>query len=240
LGKWCIPATGDYPFQFDHDRATFQSGRLRACFWHEGHRAKRPGLYLLDDVGLLFRIFGSMQGHISCTAIYDRCLAVTQTNSGLCYAGAEESEIKIFTDTHEVVTSFSVKSIPYAAFFGYKAGSGSPVFGLFAAGYTGQDWDIFSATSRTRIKLPEGYSVKGVIQVQGYEEMLIVVEDDPYGIGLLGAHGYRRLHKAANPVVAVSACQRLPLIAFTTAAGDVFVYSLAHNQMLYHFRGSAE
>jgi hypothetical protein len=85
------------------------------------------------------------------------------------------------------------------------------------------------------VKVPQDFSVHGVIQVENYEETLIVVEGDRQTLSLHGVHGTRRLVKAQAPIVAVSGCQRLPFIAYACENGEVSVYSLKHDKTAVEF-----
>lgn len=122
--------------------------------------------------------------------------------------------------------------IPQQVFFGHGPSFESPVYGQIAFGYSRTHWEIHNAGGRTELSVPQDFTVYGVIQDRNYEPTLIVVEDDMCTLSLHGAHGTRKLFKASGPIVTVSGCHALPLIAWATSSGEISVFSLRHQALV--------
>jgi hypothetical protein len=229
-------AEGEYEFMDSRTRPLFQPGRLSLCVWHS--QAGRRGLYLLDDGGLLLRLFAE-EGRRMCQTVHSHALALTCSKAGLCYAAYEHLDagrVRVFAhDLAMPIQFWPTPIVPMQVYFGYDAGAGVPNFGQFAMCFGKTHWKICSASSWTPVEVPLGFSVHGVLRDHNYEETLIVVEDDLRTLSLHGAHGTRRLVKAQAAIVAASGCQQLPYIAYATATGEICVYSLKHGKAVLDF-----
>jgi hypothetical protein len=245
FGKTLPPglAEGEYEFLHARTRPLFQPNRLSLCVWH-GVRDHKPGLYLLDEAGSLLRLFVHENGRLLCEVMHSHALALTHLRSGMCYAAYEPrhgGQIQVFAGNHlaSPVQSWPSAEAPARAFFGHGPLRDSSSDGLCAFGYGYTTWKICSRNSQTEVNVPQGFSVYGVIQVENYEETLIVVEEDSQTLSLHGSHGTRRLVKAQSPIVAVSGCRQLPFIAYATASGEISVYSIKHGKAALDFVRSA-
>jgi hypothetical protein len=161
----------------------------------------------------------------------------------LCYAVYEPREggqVQLFADdSSKPVQAWPSVVAPTRAFFGHGPLGDSASYGYCAFGYGYTAWKICGRNSQTEVKVPQEFSVHGVIRDKNYEETLIVVEEDLQTLSLHGSHGTRRLLKAQSPIVAVSGCLQLPLIAYATAAGEISVHSLKRGKAVLDFVRSA-
>jgi hypothetical protein len=234
---------GPYEFVDPHRKPFFQYGCLSPCVWQGGGEKKR-GLHVIDEEGTLFRLFVDDAGKQRCEIVRSCALALTQAHSGLCYAVHSQVAggwVQVFGAIHGApVKAWSSPEAPARAGFGYAPPGDYSSFGRFAFLYRESSWKICGSQSETEVRVPQGFTVHGVIQVENYEETLIVVEEDRKTLSLHGAHGTRRLVKAQAPIVAVSGCQRLPFIAYATEAGEVSVYSLKHDKTAVEFVRGAQ
>jgi hypothetical protein len=234
---------GEYEFLDLRTKPLFQHGRLSLCVWH-GVLEQKPGLYLLDEGGSLLRLFADQKGKQRCEVVHPHTLTVTRARYGFCYAAYDENEggqVRVYVDGHaEPRQSWSSPRAPSQAFFGCQPQADSLLFALFALGYDDY-WEICHLRGRTKVEVPKGLSVHGVMRDENYEETLIVVEGEgpSQTLGLHGAHGTRSLVKTSVPITVVCACQQLPFIAYGTEAGEISVYSLKHGRVLLEFARSA-
>src|SRR5205085_1813501 len=230
---------GEHAFYLPGTRPLIRHGGLSLCIWHDVAN-QRPGLYFLDEAGTLLRLFTDQNSMRWCKVMHPRALALTRTGSAMCYAVYEEpdgvGQVRVsLGDRSAPVQSWPSSQAPCQAFFGYGSVSDNLLFGLLAVNYTGEHWEILNSRGRTAITVPRGFSVHGVLQDDNWGETLIVVEDDRQTLSLYGARGAKRLLRAKSPIRMACGCQQLPLIAYSTEAGHVAVYSLAYGKVLMNF-----
>jgi hypothetical protein len=229
---------GVYAFVHRRAKPVFEYGKLSLCVWH-GTADRKPGIYLIDGAGVLFRLFVDQQGERWCEKVHLHALALTPTRAGLCYAAYEPSvgsELRIYLDGGESpLQSWPLPEAPFRAFLGYAPPSDNLVQGLVACGYEKNRWEIYTKRARKEITLPSGWAAHGVVRIASYEETLIVVEDDLQTLSLVGSHGTRRVLKANSAITAVSGCRYLPFIAYATEAGEICVHSLQHGKSVLEF-----
>lgn len=234
---------GEYEFLDSRTKPLFQSGRLGLCLWH-GASGQKPGLYLLDEAGSLWRLFPDNVLKRACEVVHPHALALTRTRTGFCYAAYDArggGEVQLYADRHDApVRTWSSREAPIQAFFGYGPPANHLPFELLAFNYGKNHWQIFTPRGRADIVVPQGFSVYGVLQDENYEETLIVVEADLHTLSLHGAHGTRRLLTTRAPITAVCGCHQLPFIAYGTTAGEICVYSLKHGKLVLDLARSAE
>lgn len=228
---------GVYAFGNRTARPFFEYGKLSLCVWH-GTVDRRPGLYIIDEAGVLFRLFVDPQGERWCEKVHLHALALTRTHAGLCYAAYEPSqgsELRIYLNGEESPSqSWPSSETPFRAFLGYSPPDNLVQY-LVACGYERNCWEIYTNWARKAITLPPGWVAHGVVRITSYEETLIVVEDDQRTLSLVGAHGTRQLLKTNSAITAVSGCRHLPFIAYATEAGEICVYSLKHGKSVLEF-----
>jgi hypothetical protein len=205
-----------------------------------------PNIYLLGAMGSLLRMFRETLTHRSQTfeLIYDRALAISQKGESVCIASwdappRQSPLVRVLElDSMRSLYSFDTLLPPQQAFFGYGTDTDSPVFGLLAVGYGERQWEITNGKSRWQLVVPPGFTVWGVLRQSGYEETLVVVEDDGYSVSLCGIHGIRNLLRCSSRVTAMAVSQDLPLIACHTANGEYVVYSVRHGATVLAFKGA--
>jgi len=245
LGVPTTPTTGDYR----HNDASShkveelfnQGNQLLPCVWYSGDHTSGAGIYLLNPLGNLLRLFQG-RGERKVEIVKADVLAVTRSRLGLFYTIHDEnlSQLAVaFGSMGQVLHSFAINQKPRWAFFGRGSQGDSREFGLLALGYTQEYWEICKPGRREPLNVPPGCSVHGVIREDHYEAALIVVEDDRQTLSLLGAHGLRRLVTASSPIVAVSGSHHYPHVAYSTESGEIVVYSLPHRKALLQFQGGA-
>src|SRR5947209_5126329 len=245
LGAPTIPGTGEYHRNYVSGGATpvlpTQGNQLLPCSWYSGDHASQPGIYLLDEFGTLLRFFEN-PGEKKLEIVKTDVLALTRSRLGLFYAIFEQKLNQIYVaygSMGQVFHAFQCTQKPRLAFFGCGSHEDSREFGLLAVGYTDGNWEILKPRARESLTVPPGFSVHGVVREDHYEPALIVVEDDRRTLGLLGAHGLRRLVTAASPIAAVSGSHQYPLVAYSTDAGEIAAYSLPHRKAVLQFQGGA-
>jgi hypothetical protein len=230
---------GTYEFVDSRSKPLFQFGKLSLCVWH-GAAERKPGLYVIDEAGVMFRLFVGPQGQPWCQEAHPRALALTMTYPWLCYAAYDCSDdgghLGIYVDGHDVPwQSWAVAEAPSRAFLGFAPASNSPFHGAAAFGYKNNRWEICTKWYRTEVTLPQGFVVQGVVGGEGVEATLIVVEDDQRTLSLFGSQGIHRVLKANAAITSVSGCRQQPLIAYATEAGEICVHSLKHGKSVLDF-----
>lgn len=243
IGRAPIYAIGEglYEFPDAQTRPLFRYDNLTLCVWHNvAHQ--QPGLYLIDETGLLLRLFIDAAGRQCCEEMHRHALALSRCRMGMCYATWEPDEggrVQVFVNGHLPAQFWPSPNPPQQVFFGYGPAVDSPVYGQLAFGFSRTRWEIHNLRGRTELTLPPDFTVYGVIEDQNYEPTLIVTEEDSRTLSLHGAHGTRKLLKADAPIVTAAGCQDMPMIAYATAAGEIAAYSLRyHAGVLSLMRGA--
>lgn len=233
---------GEYPDSAPRVSPQFGSDQLSLCVWHDAMDQK-PGLYLLDHGGSLLRLFMEKYSVRRCEIVHSHVLALTRRGSEMCYMTYEKSEstwqLRIFVGGHiNPITFRQAPEPPLQAFFGWGPIYGKPDFGVIAVRQEEDYWFVGNRLSGTFFKVPSGLSVYGAIQRDSSSYNLIVVEDDGQTLCLFGDQGSKILFKAKSPIDMACGCPQLPLIAYSTKAGTVAVYSLPHEKVLLDFARS--
>jgi hypothetical protein len=237
---------GEHSFHTPQIKPLFSERALSFCVWHRLANEK-PGLYFLDEAGSLLRLFSDQHSVRWCEVVHHHVLALTQTALAMCYAIYEKTDdggqVSVYLGNSTVrATSWSASWVspqaPIQAFFGYGSRPENLSFGYLAVRYSENHWEILSRGARSDVLVPRDFSVHGVLQHGNYEEALVVVESDRQTLSLLGARETRPLIKAESPIQLVCTCPQQPLIAYTTAAGKLAIYSLRHGKLLLDIAGS--
>jgi hypothetical protein len=128
--------------------------------------------------------------------------------------------------------------IPLQAFQGYSSNGGHPVLGLWAVEIEEGRWQIVSQRGEETLIAPSRTTVIGVIYLQARWPTpgLVVVEDDRRTISLIGRNWTHSLPTASGMIVHASVSPSAPSIAYSTADGEVSVYSLSHNAYFMRFQ----
>ncbi|MBC8103674.1 MAG: hypothetical protein H7Z41_13945 [Cytophagales bacterium] len=134
------------------------------------------------------------------------------------------------------------------SFFGFGGTEAHPQLGLLAVECADGEWAIHFARDTTNITAgingfdldPKGAEVVGVALWhhaspgrQG-TPVLVLIRGDQRAVLLAGAQGVRfALPETSSPIVQAVASPFAPQIAYATEAGEVFMYSLTHQELLY-------
>ncbi len=224
-----IAGDGDYEFIHSQTKPIFKSNSLALCVWHNVI-GRKPGLYLIDEGGLLLRIFKDATGQ-RCEVVHHHALALTRCRTGMSYVAfnAELNSICVYVGNHEPVQHWRSEIVPERVFVGHGPHGETAMYGQVAFGYSRTHWEIHNLKGHSVVSVPDDFVVHGVVQDRNYEPTLIVVESDGCTLSLHGAHGTRKLFKASAPIMNVSACLDVPHIAWSTESGGISVYSLRHS-----------
>lgn len=243
LGTPTTPTTGEYHHNgysnYEIGAPLNQGNQLLPCAWYGGDHTSGAGIYLLDNHGILLRLFTS-RGEKKFEVVKTNVLALTRSGLGLFYATYDENRSQLlvaYGSMGQVLHSFAIDSKPAQAFFGRGSQGDSPEFGLLALGYNEEYWEICQPGRREPVKVPPGFTVHGVIRADGYEATLIVTGDKGRTLNLLGAHGWRRLATTSSPIAAVSGSHQYQHVAYSTEAGEIVVYSLPYRKPIVSFQG---
>jgi hypothetical protein len=119
------------------------------------------------------------------------------------------------------------------AFFGCGGGLAHPHYGLVAVRRDERTWTIFFRDGSTELTPFAGSRVVGVGRVPGREGAgLLLLEEDRRTLALTGPSGTRKLPPVSSEIVHVAASHATPTIAYSTAEGEVAIYSLKRNAVL--------
>jgi hypothetical protein len=225
-------------------------GPLTPCFslpW-EGEMAA------IDGAGSLFR-FSRLKGepksvdsrplsgtvHLVATDV----LAVNVFDSRLVYVGREwpDNEFRIVSigGGHvDRATTFEGKAL--RAFFGPYCTYAHPQYGLLALEESEFNWLVIAGGERKDLIKPYGAKVFGVlIDVRSIAEPgLLAVEDDHQTVSLNGRNWRKEILRAHSRIEHIALCQREAYIAYSTADGEVVIYSVNHRADLCRYRPEGE
>jgi hypothetical protein len=207
---------------------------------------------VLDAAGSLFRLAALQTGADLISGknvigmaylIATDVLAVTVLNSRLVYVGKESPG----TSLHIVSvgqTDVQRMPIPFAgtasrAFFGPRTDLAHERFGLLALEQNEFQWVVISATGETVLVRPHGAKVVGVLadSKRGGGPGLVALENDRRTLTLNGRSWRRTILQADAPIDRVAVSTFWPYVAYSTVAGEIVIYSLAHGQNLCRYRG---
>lgn len=243
FGKELSIAEGEYVFEDEGQKPIFMEDVLHVCVvqdcpWGRG----KQGIYLVDDSYSLLKLFQNEKDKV-CRIVAPGTFAITQYHdqffNRIRYATYErlQPERVVISSPVQSPSSHSLRltGVPREGFFGYASSNDNSGFGLFATGYEDDAWEIFTSKTQTRLTVPERFGVCGVLNLDGYGERLIVIEEDGQTLSLFSPHDIRRLVKAPERIIAAAASHALPLIAYATESGRVGVYSLEQKSVVINF-----
>lgn len=209
------------------------NGPLTACFslpW-DGEIAA------MDSVGSLFR-FSRLRGNpkslgsrpLSGTVqlIATDVLAVNILDSHLVYVGREwpDNEFHIVAaGKGGVVRATTLQEKVHRAYFGPCTVSYS-AFGLLALEQADSQWLVLGDKEERILVEPVGAKVFGCLVKE--HTGLLALEDDRQTVTLNGTNWRKEIVHTHAPVEHIALCQRLPYIAYSTAAGEIVIYSVQH------------
>jgi hypothetical protein len=166
-----------------------------------------------------------------------RVSAIAPSPHGLAYVGqfAPDGPWEL------VVIGPSQRSFPLGgdasrAFFGFGEHLSHP-FGLVAVERSPQEWTIRDAGGERRLIAPHGTKVLGVTRSPKRREEvgLVVLEDDGRTLSFVGRDWSRRLTAASSRIEHAVLSPTAAHVAYSTARGEVFVYSVDDDAFLYRF-----
>ena len=240
---------------YHHNNAFFKAsaddGPLMPCFslpW-EGEMAA------VDGSGSLFRFSALIDEHgikpFSGTMhlVATDVLAVNIVNNFLVYVGREwpDNEFRIVAIGKDISRRRALAEKPHRAFFGppprfaYEEVPHSE-FGLLALEHAGSQWVVITDTAQKVLVKPKGAKVIGVFveDRRDGEPGLLVLEDDLRTVTHNGPNRRSEIFYAHAPVEHLAFCQRAPYIAYSTADGEVVIYSVRHGADLCRYLPEGE
>jgi hypothetical protein len=119
------------------------------------------------------------------------------------------------------------------AFFGCGGGLAHPEYGLVAVRRDERSWGIFSRGGVTELTPFPGSRVVGVGRISGQDAPgLLLLGEDRQTLVLSGLDWTRTLPPVSSEIEHVAASHTSPSIAYSTADGEVAIYSLKRNAIL--------
>ncbi|HSF39739.1 MAG TPA: hypothetical protein VLT87_08100, partial [Thermoanaerobaculia bacterium] len=119
------------------------------------------------------------------------------------------------------------------AFFGYGGSIADRWTGLAAVRQDERRWRIFHQGGPTGLAFAEGVRAVGVARrPRGSAPGLLLLDDDRRTLVLAGTSWSLRLPAASSEIVEAAASHRAPVVAYTTAAGELVLYSLDQERVL--------
>lgn len=206
-------------------------------------------LVVLDAAGTLFRLVrlsGAEKQHDgkpvvgTAQAVATRVLAAALVGSRLVYVGMEwpgESLHVVSVGTEVARAPVPFEGRPTRVFFGPPAGAGHEKFGLLAFELGEYQWAVLSAKGEELLARPHGASVVGVLAGEGRGGPgLLALADDRRTLALHGRNWRQKVLESGAEIERVAVSSHAQRIAYTTAAGEVVVYSLEHRADLCRFQ----
>ncbi|BDI29532.1 hypothetical protein CCAX7_15830 [Capsulimonas corticalis] len=119
-------------------------------------------------------------------------------------------------------------------FMGYASALGNERYGLVAA-YKGDGyWSVLTNSAELSLKAIPECRVVGVIATRRYQTpALVLLEPGARRLRVLGASWSHVLPIADAPIEHVTVSHAAPIIAYSTTNGEVIIYSLEHEAILY-------
>jgi hypothetical protein len=221
-GVPCLP--GDVPF-----RGAAAGAPLQPLF-HIGLHT-----YLVDAEGTLFRLLDGallrLADRVSAAAFVTGHLSFVEAGAPGCPArltsvvgGGAPRTIRVLDEAEDGAP----------AFFGFGGRLAHPEHGLLAVAQKGGAWEVFSRESAILLVPFEGTRVAGVARdLERGEPGLLLLEEDGRTLLLAGRSWTRKLPQASTAIRHAAACAGAPWVAWATVHGEVTVYSLDHDAVLF-------
>lgn len=210
-------------------------------------------LVVLDAAGTLFRLvrLNGAERHISgklvvgtAQVVATGVLAAALANSRLVYVGTEWPGeglhvVSVGTDIARAPIPFDGRAA--RAFFGprgagHLAAAGHPKFGLLAIELGEFQWALLSAKGEELLARPHAASVVGVMAGTHNEPGLLALEDDRRTLVLHGRNWRQKVLVSGSPIERVAVSADAPRVAYSTAAGEIVVYSPQHRADLCRYQ----
>ncbi|HEX3250218.1 MAG TPA: hypothetical protein VHS05_12380 [Pyrinomonadaceae bacterium] len=193
----------------------------------------------LDGAGSLFR-FSALKGgskmigskFVSGTIhlIATHVLAVIVLNSRLIYVGREwpDDQFRIVSIGEGISRKTPLEENALRAFFGPPSKLSHTEFGLIALEQTEFQWVVMSNQGQKVLVKPDGARVFGVLVDERDEPGLVALEDDLQTVSLCGRNWRKVIFRTHAPVEHIALNHRAPEIAYSTAGGEIVIYSIQH------------
>lgn len=126
-------------------------------------------------------------------------------------------------------------------FFGYGGGLADPEWGLAALQVSDHEWTVLDRGGAHTLVPPRESEVVGVVHPGGSwnSSALVVLEPGRRSLWVLGREKHHVLPPPSAEIAHVAVSPHDALVAYTTVPGDVVVYSLYENTVLYRLSGEA-
>lgn len=172
-----------------------------------------------------------------------RVSAIANTFSGVAFVGQmEPGQAWRLVAVGESGASTELEGDAAQAFFGFGGHLAHPQFGLVAIEHGAREWTIRDARGTRLLIAPRGTRVVGVARSarEREEAGLVILEEDAHSLSFIGRDWNRRLPPAPARIEQVTVSPAAAHVAYSTAAGDLFVYSLDHDAFLYRLLREGE
>ena len=214
------------------------AGPLHQIFYLTSPQAE---LLTLDGEGRLFSLtLQNGQGQAALHGPYVK--AITQLGSKIIYIRQLQKKGwgVVSVETDQKFTHI-VEGEGNQAFFGFGYGDGDSKVGLFAAHRGGQEWVVMNRTGEQIYRQPTGTTVIGIIgpiaRSNRETPALVVLDDDRRTIHLLGRNWSHSLPRFAHQIDQVTLSTTHPMMAYSTVAGEVGLYSFFDEKVFTLLRG---
>jgi hypothetical protein len=119
-------------------------------------------------------------------------------------------------------------------FLGYGGAHCHPLYGGAALEQGEGRWLLISSAGATDFQAPAGARVAGVTSMRGISSVaLLTIGPDPRQVTVVGPGGLHPLPRASAEVAHATANPIAAQLAYVTLRGEVVVYSLAHQAVIY-------
>ena len=227
----------------DHVVFTAPSSELLPCqvspVWHE----TKGDLLFLDAAGKLVRLARAGSLHCSAGVEADGVLAMAPLAHGVVYVARRDSRYVVVLaagDGKELVYPLGDECL--RAFFGYGGPLAHPRYGLLILESSAGQWTVLHARGRSSFVAPSGTTVVGVAASQDGEDgrtgpALVVLESDERTLSLLAQTWSHSLPPASADIAHAAVSSMSPHVAYSTVRGEVVIYSLVHQAVVYRMTG---
>jgi hypothetical protein len=133
----------------------------------------------------------------------------------------------------QVVADVSNQESP-AAYFGFGGAAAHADFGLLAVSHDTNSFHVWHARGSSRLVAPVGMRVAGVVlNPRRREPGLVAIDEDGRTLLLVGQTWTRPLQKAITEIRHVAVSPTVPVIAYSTVHGELVIFSLENDVVLY-------
>ncbi|MCI0487185.1 MAG: hypothetical protein L0229_11360 [Blastocatellia bacterium] len=211
---------------------------------------------VVDGAGSLFRLT-KLENHATLVngklivgqalIVATNVLAIATIGSRIVCVGKEwpDDEWRIMSIGADLMRmSLPFEGAPAGAFFGTGFGLADNKYGLLALWQTALRWSIITSDGispkESSLLCPADARAVGIARMRREsgkkdEPALIVLESDGRSLALVSHSRRQPLLTAAAPITHVTASHAAPRIAYSTAEGEVVIYSLTHRAAICRY-----